>query len=267
MSSSSSSSKSGAVQRYQNDTTAAAASEPRESLNIKSVPQTVLSRFGSNNSTTDGEDDSKNRNEDSSVGFNPIGATQRWVSGLWEKNRFGNEEEWVVVFPTSRLDPGEIVPVNVGGIDLLVVASVDGNQLYCIENSCSHLGTPLETGVMEFRRPNGVVTDDPKQGSQCIVCPLHRTAFELETGRVRGEWCPYPPMLGKLVGNIKNKTPIAVFDIRRRGKNIEVRINSSLEPPKKEDERKRKPKERKQQQQPPTSSNSTATDKNKNNMS
>jgi nitrite reductase/ring-hydroxylating ferredoxin subunit len=63
----------------------------------------------------------------------------------------------------------------------------------------------------------------------CIVCPLHRTAFALESGEVRGEWCPYPPIVGPIVGTTKKKTSVATFDVRTKGKLIEVKINSALE--------------------------------------
>ena len=60
----------------------------------------------------------------------------------------------------------------------------------------------------------------------CIVCPLHKTAFALDSGQVRGEWCPYPPVLGKVMGSVKRQETLAVFDVRTRGKNIEVRLNT-----------------------------------------
>jgi nitrite reductase/ring-hydroxylating ferredoxin subunit len=63
---------------------------------------------------------------------------------------------------------------------------------------------------------------------ECIVCPLHRTAFSLESGEVRGEWCPYPPVIGKLTGAVKKQASLAVFDVRTRGKNIEVRLNTPV---------------------------------------
>ena len=201
--------------------------------NVQSVPQSLLSKARNSTGGSDTADGTDNDNA-SGGSSNPLGMAQRFVSGVWDKS-FGRgddtaeNEEWLPVFPTSRIDPGEAVPVNVGGIDLLVLANVDGTKLYCIENSCSHLGTPLETGQIELRTEKGIKTKDPALGSRCIVCPLHQTAFDLETGQVRGEWCPYPPVLGKMVGTIRSKTPVAVFDIRTRGKNIEVRINSSLD--------------------------------------
>jgi nitrite reductase/ring-hydroxylating ferredoxin subunit len=166
-------------------------------------------------------------NEEKS-GLNPLSGAQRLFSGLWEV-AFGKQDQWVVAFPKSRIDPGEIVPINIAGIDLLVVASRDGRKVYCIANSCSHLGTPLETGVLQRRKSDRPVPDSPDGCEECIVCPLHQTAFALETGEVNGEWCPYPPVLGKMMGAVKAKSPVAVFDIRTRGKNIEVKINSRLD--------------------------------------
>lgn len=181
--------------------------------------------------------------------FNPLPFFQGVLSNAFK----GNDrvpEEWVPVIPKTRLSPGEIVPATIGGIDLLVIASRDGRKLYCIANSCPHLGTPLETGKL-VRLPiegdvesktasqtEGTVSFTETEISQilqqdgcedCIVCPLHRTAFALESGEVRGTWCPYPPVVGALVGTIKKPTSVAVFDVRTKGKLIEVRINTPLE--------------------------------------
>lgn len=159
----------------------------------------------------------------SSDNMNPLGGVQKFMASLLD---FGRKEEWVVAFPKSRIDPGEVKPIRVAGLDLLVVATRDGKRIYCIANSCSHLGTPLETGMMERRK-----TDRPTEDGceDCIVCPLHKTAFALETGEVNGEWCPYPPLLGAMMGAVKTKSSVAVFDIRTRGKNIEIKLNSRLD--------------------------------------
>jgi len=161
-------------------------------------------------------------------------------------------ERWITVFAKTRISPGEQVPITVEGLNLLVVASNVGVKLYCIENSCPHLGTPLETGQLTrlpIESSSSTTTDESLTNTltsaskdtswtevdvtsmlsqdgceDCIVCPLHKTAFALETGQVRGEWCPYPPVIGKVMGTVKNKNPARIFDVRTRGKNVQVKI-------------------------------------------
>jgi nitrite reductase/ring-hydroxylating ferredoxin subunit len=208
-------------------------------------------------------DDAKPK-EPNATNLNPLSS----LSKLLALDRFGPIEQWITVFPKTRIMPGQIVPVTVAGLDLLVIASRDGRRLYCIVNSCSHLGTPLETGTL-VRLPrvaaasgSASTSSASPQGTlpppsaalvggattaassfterdisnllsqdgceDCIVCPLHRTAFALESGDVRGEWCPYPPVLGSLMATAKKPVGIATFDVRTRGKFVQVRINTPL---------------------------------------
>eukprot|EP00534_Pseudo-nitzschia_fraudulenta_P008140 CAMPEP_0201147010 /NCGR_PEP_ID=MMETSP0851-20130426/8634_1 /ASSEMBLY_ACC=CAM_ASM_000631 /TAXON_ID=183588 /ORGANISM="Pseudo-nitzschia fraudulenta, Strain WWA7" /LENGTH=606 /DNA_ID=CAMNT_0047422749 /DNA_START=244 /DNA_END=2064 /DNA_ORIENTATION=+ len=185
-----------------------------------------------------------------------VSAAQKLVAGVFEGTT--KAEEWIVVAPKTRISPGEIVAVTAAGIDLLLIASKDGSAVHCVANSCPHLGTPLEVGSLE-RLPIEPGSSPPassssstdvkplsKEGSffketdisrmlkqdgceDCIVCPLHKTAFALESGEVRGEWCPYPPVIGKLTGTVKKESNLPVFDVRTRGKNIEVRLNTPVE--------------------------------------
>lgn len=222
---------------------------------------------------TDSDDDGAN--------LNVMSVAQRFVANMVDSILSPKQkEEWIIVAPKTKISPGEIVPVTIAGLDLLLVASKDGSSLYCIANSCPHLGTPLELATLE-RRPIEIRTMTTSSSSStggetqsssssssssstpadsnnptstttttfpsklfletdiarmlkqdgcedCIVCPLHRTAFALESGEVRGEWCPYPPVIGKLTGAVKKESSLAVFDVRTKGKFIEVRLNTPL---------------------------------------
>lgn len=211
--------------------------------NDPSVWNRVTGWLGNRGNTTE----SAEKSSGSGNSTNPLSALQQsWQDSPWRR---ASAEEWVSVLPKTRLSPGEVVPVTVGGLDLLVIASsTSGNRLYAIANSCPHLGTPLEIGQLvrlPKETPGADVGSSGDSSSpwtelevssilqqdgceDCIVCPLHRTAFALDSGQVRGEWCPYPPVVGKLTGLIKESTPVATFDVRVRGKNVQVRMNSPL---------------------------------------
>jgi len=124
------------------------------------------------------------------------------------------KEEWVAVLKAKDIAAGDLVPVEVDGLALLIAADLDG-KIFAIANSCPHLGTPLENGRLG-------------EGST-IVCPLHKSAFSLETGDVVGDWCPYPPILGPLIlGNLAPPERVSTFPVRSKGSAIEVFIDRNL---------------------------------------
>jgi nitrite reductase/ring-hydroxylating ferredoxin subunit len=73
------------------------------------------------------------------------------------------------------------------------------NQVFAVENSCPHLKLPLQKGK---------ITDDG-----AIVCPFHRSAFDLCTGNSQ-DWTPFPPGIGKVMGMISKEKALAVFPTR-----------------------------------------------------
>eukprot|EP01039_Chlorochromonas_danica_P007955 gene7956-8775_t len=124
------------------------------------------------------------------------------------------KEEWVPVLKSNDIAAGDLVPVEVDGLAILVAADLDG-KIFAIANSCPHLGTPLENGRLG-------------EGST-IVCPLHKTAFSLDSGDVVGDWCPFPPILGPVIlGNLAPPEKVATFPVRSKGQNIEVFIDRNL---------------------------------------
>lgn len=142
------------------------------------------------------------------------------------------KNEWAVACPKTKVGPGQIVPCVVNGLDIIIFASRDGQHLDAFANACPHLGSSFDLATVE-RRPQvqgkGVAGNGTGDGCvDCIVCPVHRTAFEIRSGTVRGEWCPYPPILGGVMGYMKPQSTLVKFAVRLRGKNVEVRIATSL---------------------------------------
>ncbi len=74
--------------------------------------------------------------------------------------------DYVKAFETSRLLPGGMTSVSVGGKRVLL-ANVEGSY-YAIADHCPHRGASLAGGTID----NGIVT-----------CPRHGSRFDLKTGK------------------------------------------------------------------------------------
>merc|ERR1719487_647526 len=74
---------------------------------------------------------------------------------------------WTTVAKTKDLKPSSLKACFGGGQDILI-ATDKGGKVFAAANVCPHIGTPLDQGTVE---------DD------AIVCPLHRSAFGLRTGK------------------------------------------------------------------------------------
>mmetsp|Transcript_17442 Transcript_17442/g.41908 ORF Transcript_17442/g.41908 Transcript_17442/m.41908 type:complete len:349 (-) Transcript_17442:205-1251(-) len=209
----------------------------------ESTKRGVFERVRDKISTTFGGNKRGERQDvegDGEIGYkpNPLDAIRlrlaMAMSGLSNKMnlfQFG-KETWVVACPKTKVGPGQIIPCTVNGLDIIIFASRDGQRLDAFANACPHLGSPFDLATTE-RKPvlqDSGRTDDGKGDGcvDCIVCPVHRTAFEIQSGKVRGEWCPYPPIIGNVMGLTKPKTDLVKFAVRLKGKNVEVRIATSV---------------------------------------
>lgn len=196
---------------------------------FKRMREKISSTFSGNKNGDVGEVEGENDYK-----FNPLDAIRlRLAKAMSNLNLFQRgKDEWVVACPKTRVGPGQIIPCVVNGLDIIIFASRDGQRLDAFANACPHLGSPFDLATIERKPPmqNKGRADDGNGGGcvDCIVCPVHRTAFEIESGQVRGEWCPYPPILGGIMGFVKPKTSLVKFAVRLRGKNVEVRIATSL---------------------------------------
>ena len=111
---------------------------------------------------------------------------------------------WTKVIAANELPPGsrKVVKPNQQPILLL---NVDGT-LYAVSNQCPHLKLPMKTGKL-------------KDGA--IICPFHRSAFDLCSGEMT-DWTPFPPVVGPLMGKVSAAKPLPIFSIRLENENIEV---------------------------------------------
>jgi len=61
------------------------------------------------------------------------------------------------------------------------------------------MGAPLEKGKVT------------EEGT--LVCPRHRSEFNLRTGEVK-KWAPWPPGVGRVLGAISSEKPLPVYPTR-----------------------------------------------------
>ena len=57
------------------------------------------------------------------------------------------------------------------------------------------------------------------------MCPLHRSAFDLRTGKLKGPWCPAPPLIGPLTGKLKSPRELQTFQARQQGGKVQVLLD------------------------------------------
>lgn len=111
--------------------------------------------------------------------------------------------KWIKVADVDDLPEGARTVIKVGKVDVLLI-NYKGT-VYAVRNTCPHMGFPLK---------GGTVTDDG-----CIVCPLHRGEFQIETGEVK-RWSNWPIGIGDFLGGLINESPLQTFIVRQEGKSI-----------------------------------------------
>jgi nitrite reductase/ring-hydroxylating ferredoxin subunit len=104
---------------------------------------------------------------------------------------------WEKVLSRNELPAGAKKVVKVQNKNVLMINHCD--RIFAVDASCPHWGLPLEPGRL---------TDD------CgLMCPWHRSAFDLATGDVKA-WAPWPPGLGRVLGATSRQKVLPTFATR-----------------------------------------------------
>jgi nitrite reductase/ring-hydroxylating ferredoxin subunit len=116
---------------------------------------------------------------------------------------------WTTVCSKADLKPSSLKAAFGAGQDILI-ATDKGGKVFASANVCPHIGTPLDQGTVE---------------DGAIICPLHRSAFDLRTGKLVGPWCPAPPLIGPLTGKLKSPKELKTFQARTQGGSVQVLLD------------------------------------------
>lgn len=114
---------------------------------------------------------------------------------------------WKPAIDLAELQQKERETANIDGEKILFIWHSD--KVYAVQAQCPHLKFPLRKGK---------ITDDC-----AIVCPLHKSEFDLTTGDVKC-WSPWPPAIGPLLGKIVKPHHLKVFPTRIEEGKIHVEL-------------------------------------------
>lgn len=81
-------------------------------------------------------------------------------------------EGWTELVPAAELLDGKAVRADSPWGPLLVLR--DGDRVYAVSNTCTHMGAPLHRGSINRQTSTPMAT-----------CPAHGSMFDLATGAVR----------------------------------------------------------------------------------
>jgi nitrite reductase/ring-hydroxylating ferredoxin subunit len=112
---------------------------------------------------------------------------------------------WTSVLAADALPVDERQVVKVGDRSILLL-NHQGN-IYAVDNVCPHLKLPMKKGKIT--------------GDCTIVCPFHKSAFDMKSGAVQ-TWTPWPPVMGKVLGMVSSEKALPVFPTRIEGGQIWV---------------------------------------------
>jgi nitrite reductase/ring-hydroxylating ferredoxin subunit len=101
---------------------------------------------------------------------------------------------WTKALAVDALIPGTRQVVKLAERSLLLLN--ESGNIYAVDSICPHLKLPLKKAK---------VTSDSS-----LVCPWHRSEFDLATGNVKS-WCPFPPVVGSVLGKMSSEKSLGVF--------------------------------------------------------
>ena len=104
---------------------------------------------------------------------------------------------WKAAVNLSQLQQNNRQTVIIDGNKILFIWHDD--QVHAVQAQCPHLNLPLAKG---------------KINDECeLVCPFHKSAFDLKTGANKC-WSPWPPALGPLLGKLSKPKDLRIYPTR-----------------------------------------------------
>lgn len=112
---------------------------------------------------------------------------------------------WTTALAAEDLAPGTRQVVKLEERSLLLLN--ESGKIHAVDSICPHLKLSLKKGKIT---PDG-----------SLVCPWHRSEFDLETGNVK-KWCPFPPVVGNMLGKISSEKTLSIYPTKVENGQISV---------------------------------------------
>lgn len=104
---------------------------------------------------------------------------------------------WLPALNLTELQQNKRHKMTLNNNDVLLLWHQD--EVHAVQSQCPHFKLPLTKGEL---------TDDC-----AIICPFHKSAFNLKTGDVAC-WSPWPPVIGKLLGKLSGEKQLKIYETR-----------------------------------------------------
>ncbi|KTC86921.1 Rieske (2Fe-2S) protein [Legionella brunensis] len=114
---------------------------------------------------------------------------------------------WKAAIDLSQLKKNERETLVIDNHKILFIWHKE--QVHAVQAQCPHFKLPLSKGK---------INDDC-----AIVCPFHKSEFDLATGAVKC-WSPWPKAVGTLLGKIAKPKELKVYPTRITEGKVEVKI-------------------------------------------
>jgi nitrite reductase/ring-hydroxylating ferredoxin subunit len=123
--------------------------------------------------------------------------------------------EWKELGAVEEIPVGQMRKYDVEGREITVARLDQG--IYAFDDRCPHMNAPLHQGKIE---------------TDCVICPLHRTRFELSTGeRMSDPKIPLPKALkvGAMMAGIRTHD-LETYEVKQENGRILVNLERRMQP-------------------------------------
>lgn len=117
---------------------------------------------------------------------------------------------WQKATTQEALQAEERIVIKCADHKILLIWHQD--KPYAVQAQCPHLKLPLKKATIT---------------EQCaLVCPFHKSAFDLNTGTVVS-WSTSPPLIGPMLARASSPKPLCVYPVRIEEGTIWVDVPSN----------------------------------------